>query len=96
MLPGYCRPASIGILKGSHKIATNLYAYEMLSLEALTPGVTPHSPPHLSHKTSRGTLPPAIVTGDLNANFPQHEFSCRLMTKSSGPIKTGLLDAKEN
>ena len=40
-------------------------------------------------------LPLAIVPCDLMATSRQ-EFSCRLMSKSSGTIKTGLLDAKEN
>lgn len=81
-------------------MATNLYAYKTLSPEAPTPAPRPptrdpHSPSHLSHKASKGTPPLAIVTCDLMATS-RHEFCCRLISKGSGAIKTGLLDAKEN
>lgn len=60
MLLGYCRPTlSESTFAGSCEMATNPQAWEMQSPGALMPPappqVTPHSPSHLSDKTSRGT-----------------------------------------
>lgn len=82
-------------------MATNLYVYKTLLPEAPTPAprppypCDPHSPSRLSHKASKGTPLLATVTCDLMATS-RHEFCCRLISKGSGAIKTGLLDAKEN
>lgn len=69
----------------------NLYVYKMVLLEVLIFWVIFR----FFYKIFKGIFISVIVICDFTVIF-RREFSCRLMFRSLGIIKIGLLDVKEN